>query len=325
MAHELAVVNGKAAMAYFGPAPWHGLGTQLENPATAEEAIVAAGLDYEVELTPLMTLDGIPVPQRKAVVRDDTLDVLGVVGNSYQPVQNRECFGFLDGVVGEGELRYHTAGALRLGERVWMLAKLPDEIRVKDSDDITEKFLLLSNSHDGSSSLRVFFTPIRVVCANTLSIAEREGQRQGISIVHKGNPVEKVRQAQTVLGLADRFYRQVSEKMEFLARHYPSREQLEDFFSDLYPDREESRSRRAANVRDQLFKLFESGMGQEIPEIRHSTWAALNAVTEYIDHHRPTRVKNELDRADQRLDAIWFGSGARLKERAWELALQMAS
>lgn len=325
MAHEIATTNGRSAMAYFGEAPWHGLGTRLENPATAEEAIQAAGLDYEVELTPLTTADGIPVPQRKAVVRDDTLDVLGVVGNSYQPVQNRECFGFLDAVVGEGQLRYHTAGALRQGERVWMLAKLPDDIRVKDSDDITEKFLLLSNSHDGSSSLRVFFTPIRVVCANTLSIAEREGVGQGISIVHKGNPTEKVKQAQAVLGLADRFYQNVAQKMDVLASHYPSREQLEDFFSELYPDKLDSKSRRAANVRQQLFQLFESGMGQEIPEVRFSSWAALNAVTEYVDHHRPTRVKTEFDRMNQRLDSAWFGSGARLKERAWQLALQMAS
>ncbi|HEV8003906.1 MAG TPA: DUF932 domain-containing protein [Planctomycetaceae bacterium] len=159
MPHELAETSGKKAMVYVGETPWHGLGTRLDNPATAEEAIDAADLNYDVALTPMTTIDGQPIPDRRAVVRSDSSSVLGVVGKSYQPVQNRQCFGFLDAVVGDGRLRYHTAGALGQGERVWMLAKLPDEIRVKDSDDVTEQFLLLSNSHDGSSSLRVFFHP----------------------------------------------------------------------------------------------------------------------------------------------------------------------
>ena len=201
MAHNLAETNGRTAMAYFGETPWHKLGTKLDRPATAAEAIEAAGLNYEVRLTSLITENGIPVTQKKAVVRGDTQDVLGVVGNSYVPVQNREAFQFLDTVVADGEVRYHTAGALGKGERIWMLAKLPGHIRVKNTDDITEKFLLLHNSHDGTSSLRVFFTPIRVVCANTLSVAQRDARGQGVSIIHKGDLSAKVREAQKVLGL----------------------------------------------------------------------------------------------------------------------------
>jgi len=206
MPHELATTNGRPAMAYFGQTPWHRLGTELNEPATAAEAINAAGLDYEVELHPLQTQRWINVPQRKAVVRTDTDDVLGVVGNSYQPIQNHQCFGFLDTVVADGCLRYHTAGALGRGERIWMLAKLPGAIRIKDSDDVTEKFLLLHNSHDGTSALRVFFTPIRVVCANTLAMAERHGHRQGISIAHKGDLQSKIAEAQEILGFARQFY-----------------------------------------------------------------------------------------------------------------------
>jgi phage/plasmid-like protein (TIGR03299 family) len=171
MAHELATTDGRMAMMYSGEVPWHRLGTRLHEPATAREAITPAGLDYLAELQAIQTIDGTPVPQRKAVVRSDSRDILGVVGNSYVPVQNHHAFTFLDAVVADGSLRYHTAGSLGKGERIWMLAKLPNDIQVKNSDDVTEKFLLLSNSHDGSSSLRVFFTPIRVVCANTLAIA----------------------------------------------------------------------------------------------------------------------------------------------------------
>jgi phage/plasmid-like protein (TIGR03299 family) len=206
MPHELATTaDGRTAMMYCGEPPWHGLGTRLDAPATAEEAINAAGLNYEVRLTPLATADGLDVPQRKAVVRYDTQEVLGVVGNDYVPVQNREAFGFLDAVVAGGGLRYHTAGGLGRGERVWMLAKLPEQIRVKNSDDLVDQFLLLSNAHNGTAALRTFFTPIRVVCANTLAVAHRRGEGQGISIRHEGNLTAKIKEAQQLLGLAKIF------------------------------------------------------------------------------------------------------------------------
>lgn len=325
MAHELATTNGKTAMAYFGEKPWHGLGTKLDNPATAAEAIQAAGLNYRANLVPLMTDEGIAVPERKAVIRSDTRDVLGVVGNSYVPIQNGECFSFLDAVVAEGSLRYHTAGALGKGERVWMLAKLPGHIQVKNTEDITEKFLLLHNSHNGSSALRVFFTPIRVVCANTMAIAERKGRGQGIAIHHKGDLAAKVREAQKVLGLANRFYDDVQIKVDLLASHYPTSVQLKSYFETLYPDLPDGKNKRAENIRSELVRLFDEGMGQDIPGIRHSAWAALHAVTEWVDHHRTTRARNPHDRSSRRLQSQWFGSGAQLKARAWDLAVEMAT
>lgn len=325
MAHELATTNCRTSMMFTGEVPWHGLGTRLEDPATAREAIEAAGLDYLAELKVIQTTDGVPVSSRKAVVRSDSGDVLGVVGNSYVPVQNHQAFGFLDDVVADGDLRYHTAGALGKGERIWMLAKLPDDIRAKGSDDITEKYLLLSNSHDGSSSLRVHFTPIRVVCSNTLAIATRKGQGQGVSIIHKGDLASKVRQAQEVLGFAKRFYQDVQEQIDRLAQHHPSPRQLEEYFRQAYPDSPDGPSARTKNIRDEFLRLFEQGIGHDMPEIRQTTWTALNAVTEYVDHYRSTRGQTPYDRVSNRLESAWFGSGARLKERAWDLALKMAT
>ena len=322
MAHDLATTNGQPAMAYFGEVPWHRLGTSLDEPATAEEAIAAAGLDYRVSLCPLTTIFGEPVDRRKAVVRDDTRQILGVVSNSYVPIQNCECFGFLDDVVADEGLRYHTAGALGQGERVWLLAKLPDYIRVAGSDDITEQYLLLSNSHNGSSALRVYFTPIRVVCANTLAVASRTS-KHGIAIRHSGNLSVKIAQAREVLGLAKHFYDDLDRRINHLASYYPTATQLGRYFAQLYPDPEEGNKRRAENTRTRLLELFESGRGQDLPEIRHTAWAAVNAVTEYVDHHRPTRGRNPEQRADRRLRSQWFGSGSRLKARAWNLALEM--
>ena len=240
----------------------------LDSPATAREAISAAGLDYDVALADLITSGGTPVPGRKAVIRTDSSDVLGIVGNTYVPIQNSECFSFLDAVVAEGGLRYHTAGALRKGERIWLLAKLPGQIRVRFSEDVSEKYLLLSNSHDGSSALRVHYTAIRVVCANTLAMADRQGHGEGITIRHQGNLASKVREAQEVLGLAVRFFDDLAGQFDLMARHYPNYAQVSGYFKSLYPDPEEGNPSRAQNVRDELFRLFEGGRGQDIPEIK---------------------------------------------------------
>ncbi len=324
MPHDLATMKGRTAMMYAGETPWHGLGTRLDQPATAAEAIKAAGLDYQVDLTPIITETGLSIPQRQAVVRQDSNQVLGVVGTSYQPVQNRECFSFLDEVVAGGDLRYHSAGALGKGERIWMLAKLPKEIRIKNTDDITEQYLLLSNSHDGSSSLRCFMTPIRVVCANTLGLAHRRGKGQGFSIMHKGNLQSKVSEAQKILGLAHRFYADLDDRINHLARHQPTVNQVQTYFHLLYPDIASSNPQRSRNIRQELFRLFEHGRGQDLPGIRHSAWAAFNAVTEFVDHHRSTRGRTDQERVSKRLESAWFGSGATLKAEAWKLAMEMA-
>lgn len=289
MAHNLAQTNARTAMMFYGESPWHKLGTKLEDPATAAEAIQAAGLNYTAELVPLFTQDGRGVSRRKCVIRNDNKQILGTVGQGYAPIQNAEAFRFLDSVVADNGLRYHTAGALGQGEKIWMLAKLPGHIRVKNTEDVTDKFLLLHNSHDGSSSLRVHFTPIRVVCQNTLAIAERNGRGQGISIRHRGNLEIRIQEAQRVLGLANQFYEDIQVKVNHLANFYPTSAELEQYFKTLYPDPEEGKNQQAANVRAELLRLFEDGIGQDIPGIRRSAWAALHAVTEYVDHRRTTR------------------------------------
>jgi phage/plasmid-like protein (TIGR03299 family) len=325
MAHNLSTTNGRTAFAYYGEEPWHGLGQKLAAPATAEEAIRAAGLDYIVELAPLVTMDGLDVPQRKAVVRYDTQEVLGVVGCNYQPIQNTQAFGLMDAIVADGGLRYHTAGALGRGERVFLFAKLPGHICVKDSDDLVDRYLLLSNSHDGSAALRIYFTPIRVVCSNTLAMAERRSRGQGVSIMHKGDLAAKIKQAQQTLGLAHRYFDDAAAKINRLASYYPSQAELRAYFKALYPDPDEGKdSTRTEKVREELQRLFEEGRGHDDPAIKGTAWAPFNAVTEYIDHRRPTRGTHERERASNRLSSIWFGSRARLKERAWELALEMA-
>src|ERR1700733_3004849 len=164
------------SLMYVKEKPWHGLGTRLEKAATSTEAIKAAGLDWQVEKQPVFLKNGInAISRRHAVVRRDNGHPLGIVGERYVPLQNNDAFRFFDAVVGLKEAVYHTAGALGQGEIIWILAKLNGVIRVV-GDDITEKYLQLTNRHDGGGSVQILWTPIRVVCQNTLNIALQESQ-----------------------------------------------------------------------------------------------------------------------------------------------------
>jgi len=333
MAHELNLrADGSARMAYFGATPWHRLGTPVEHAMTSEEAWRLAGLDYITELESMVTLSGLPVSGRYAVVRADTRDVLGTVGGGYRPIQNHEAFGFLDALVAEGKLEYHTAGALGLGERVWMLAKLPGSIVVKDVD-LTDKYLLLSNSHDGQQAMRVHYTAIRVVCQNTLSRATRLAGDGGAWIAHRGDLTAKFGEAQRLLGLAERFYDDLEERITRLANFYPTCPQVRAFIAELYPDptprdgQPEATDRAVKAVvktRAAIEGLFEGGLGNAEDGIRHTGWALVNAVTEYVDHHRTGSGTDDREKQKKRLEANWFGQGAALKSEAFDYACEMA-
>lgn len=324
MAHELATVNGTTDSAMFyiegEGAPWHKLGKALAEPLTAADAIREAGLDYEVASLPMFASGPqgpISVPSHYLNVRTDNLDSLGVVSDRYKIVQNREAFDFLDSVAASGDIRYHTAGALGVGERIWMLAKLPGDLIVNKTEDRIEKYLLLYNSHDASSALRCLWTPTRVVCWNTCSAALRAGEGMGITIRHTGEIRDKVDAARRALGLAHDYFTAFGEGANFLAGYTPTQEQLEGYFKALYPDPAKGDAARAKANRMTLFGLYEKGMGQDMPGIRGSAWAAYNAVTEFVDHHTGTDAR-------RRMESSWYGDGSKVKARAFELALEMA-
>jgi hypothetical protein len=157
-----------------------------------------------------------------------------------------------------------------------------------------------------------------------LAFAHRTGHGRGIAIRHAGDLTTKIKQAREVLGIAKHFYDDLALKIDHLAGYQPTARQLDNYFRQLYPNSPSGPKTRAENTRRTLLKLFEEGHGQDIAGIHHSAWAAVNAATEYVDHHRPTRGINPEQRAERRLRSQWFGSGARLKARAWNLALEMA-
>ncbi len=162
------------SMFYVREMPWHGLGTNVEKALSSEEALAAAGLGWDVVQKKIYTEDWNSVPGFYANVRDSDNKVLGVVSHRYRIVQNREAFAFTDGLLGKG-VRYETAGSLRGGRKTWILARLPKQYRL--ADDRVMPYLVFSNSHDGSGSIKAAMTPIRVACNNTLNLALQGADR----------------------------------------------------------------------------------------------------------------------------------------------------
>jgi phage/plasmid-like protein (TIGR03299 family) len=311
------------SMMYAGRVPWHGIGTAVQTEVTAANALERAGLNWAVELQPIFAGGGlvqVPVDCSRATVRASDQKVLGVVGNRYVPVQNTDAFTFFDELVGSGQAIYHTAGALDGGRRIWVLAKLPGDLIVGGQRDQVERYLLLVNSHDGSSALRMLMTPIRVVCQNTLNLALRQGAGEGIAIRHTASATARTDEARRALGIATGYYDEFEAEANLLANARYGDADMRRLVETLFPQDADEVSTRTRNLRDRVTALFTEGLGHA--QIRGTAWAALNAVAEFTDHHRATRSGDLASRNEKRLSSSWLGSGAVLKRVAYQTIVQ---
>ena len=295
--------------------PWQKLGTVLNHPATAEEAIHIASLDYEVQKRRLRAVmkrrEQVEVPNHFATVRMDTGRVLGVVGNRYEVVQNTESFRFFDPLVSRDEAVYETAGVIDGGRSMWLLARLPDYIRIGKRGDPIQKYLLLVNSHDGSSQIRCKLTAVRVVCKNSLSVA-LAGSDQEVKIRHTAQAPARLEEAHQLLGLWNSLYQQLDYIFNRMALKKVTSKQLQEYVHSLIPNNADAENNtRTENQRSKIIELHEAGIGAEIH--RGTVFGAYNAVTEYVDH----QVAKD---PAKHLKSIWFGSGDKLKQRAFTLA-----
>jgi phage/plasmid-like protein (TIGR03299 family) len=319
-------------MMYVGDPPWHKLGTAVRRAATAEEAITAASLDWEVAKLPLFATNGqhgVRVAGKYATVRADMVGrpdcgTFGIVDETYTPLQNREAFAFFDSIVRDQKAAiYHTAGALGRGERVWILAKLPDDIVVAGRD-ITNKFLLLTNNHDGRAGVRVMFTPIRVVCQNTLTLALSEGGV--VSVPHLRDVHERLLKAAELLGVIRQRFDDLEETFNGFAAIQLGQEGLRKYLEAVFPDPhapDERAVTRAASDRLWSEHFFAEGEGNREPGVAGTLWAAYNGITELVDHRVSTVGNPEATNPGlRRLNNVWFGTGASVKARAYRVAVE---
>lgn len=330
MSHEIE------AMMYVGDVPWHGLGQYVgEENVGAKKALEMAGLDWKVVKRPLFRhvpdpeKEGetklVEIPDKKALVRDTDEQYLSTLSNQYVPFQNHEGFDFLDVLVEEGKIRYHTAGSLRDGKRIWILGRIAGQVEVVPGD-VIDKYVMLWNAHDGSSSIRILPTAVRVVCANTASLALAKDGKKGVRIRHgKGATSEdKLELAREALGLAHEKFDEYSEFATTLVGRSMNEEKWKEFSEVMFPDPDgpthviksdgsqgQPRNLRAVKNRNRLRELFESGRGQNISGVSGTFWAAYNAVTEYANYKRTTRGG-----AESRFESSLFGSGHDFVETA---------
>jgi phage/plasmid-like protein (TIGR03299 family) len=307
-------------MMYAGATPWHKQGVKLDGPATAAEAIAAAGLDWQVIQKEVYTKDMagrfVAIEDKRAIVRADTGEVFTIMGKGYQPVQNTNSFGLLDEVVAQGGAVYHTAGSLFNGRKIWILAKLPDDITINEAD-VIQPYILLSNSHDGTNALRMQLTPVRVVCYNTLRFAT--GEKGGFYGKHTRNIMAKAGEAREILGLANAYYEMFARKADQMLNTRLTVMEVQDYLQKVYQFRadkvyadQDHRVKAAYETTLDLLNHPTNTLGG----MAGTAWAAWNAVTYYVDHERIVRGDQ---RDDKRLDASWFGIGSQIRQRAYDL------
>ena len=306
--------------------PWHGLGTVLTEAPTIEEGIKQAGLDWTVSLRPIVSddTDRIQIETHKMVVREDLNKPLGVVGSDYKILQNREAFNFFDTFIENNLASLETAGSLFNGKKVFILAKINQEDMHVSDEDIVEKYILLSNSHDGSQSVRVGYTPIRVVCNNTLSCAVSNRQSNLIKITHRTNVAETLEAVRETMNLINQEFLATEEQYRELAKKGVSHDTLEKYVKQVFSVKkleniitdyekgltekeeiEESRSRLLSRV-EEIFEL----------EPVHNAWTMYNSVNYYLNHDRGRTLEN-------RYNSMWFGDSKRLDNRAFQIALAL--
>ena len=304
-------------MAYAGEVPWHSLGTPVHNDLTPVQMMDKAGLNWKVEKQPMFFRhegDLHAVPGKEVLVRDSDGKVLDVVGKGWNPVQNEEAFNFFNDFVMNGDMEMHTAGSLQEGKLTWALAKVKDGFKVFGNDEV-ESYLMFSNPHKFGSSITVSFTPIRVVCNNTLNMALQGANGKGVRVSHRtAFDAEAVKQ---LLGVASEQLNTYKEAAEFLGSKRFTNETLTDYIKAVFPNTNtkakdpNSISRTAKTV----LELVETQPGAEFAE--GTFWQAFNAVTYATDHV----VGRE---ADSRLASAWFGANQTKKLKALDKAIEYA-
>jgi len=319
MSHEVEMVNGVAQMAYAGEVPWHGLGTKVAADLSPQQIMQQAGLDWTVQKETMTTASGAEIEGKKALVRSADNKVLDVVGDNWNPVQNSEAFEFFSEYCLAGDMEMHTAGSLKGGQMVWALAKVKESFDILGGDQV-DSYLLFSNPHKYGKAIDVRFTPIRVVCNNTLSMSLGQNVANSVSLNHRTafNP-DSVKET---LGIASEKFAMYKETAEFLASKQFSMDSLIQYYNDVFPRTYKGKNppvvkeyKDLTNNAQKAFSFLETQPGAEFGA--GSWWSALNSVTYLTDHQMGRET-------DSRLTSAWFGANQTRKVKAVEKAVEFA-
>lgn len=266
--------------------PWHGLGTVVREAPASEDALRLAGLDWNVVQEPIYTPCREKIEGFKANVRDTDRKVLGVVSDRYKVVQNVEAFSFTDELLGHG-VRYETAGSLSGGRRVWLLARLPREYII--AGERISPYLVFSNTHDGSGSVKVAVTPVRVICNNTLNLALETAQRS-FSMVHTGNISDKITEARDTLFKAESYMDRLGAEFEQLHQQKVTDAEVQKYIELLIPMESNATRTQEKNVnrlREDLATRYYDA--PDLQKVGKNAYRFINAVSDFATHAEPLR------------------------------------
>jgi phage/plasmid-like protein (TIGR03299 family) len=286
--------NGETALYLKDEPAWHSLGQVIPGGLhTAADVLKAAGLDWEVGVEAAKFMDKI-IPGKFVTYRKDTMDPLGVVGNIYTPFQNLQSYSFLDELLEFGMVA-ETAGSWRGGTRTFISARIPEDL-ILDPDGIADpirQYLMISNSHDGTTPVRAVVTPWRPVCRNTERFALRDAKTKW-SVRHTKNAAAKVEEAKRALKLTHEFYTEwVEEETKLLHTEFAPN-YVDALINQVWgePDKDATKRAKTADAerRNQIHNLF----SQESNRSGQNAYSAERAVTEYVDHFVKLRPRNDL-------------------------------
>lgn len=306
-------------MAYAGETPWHGLGVHVPSDLSPAQMLEKANLDWTVEKVPAFAKVGGKQTSVgwSALVRSSDESILSVVSNDWNPVQNHEAFEFFHEYCAAGDMEMHTAGSLRDGQIVWVLAKIKESFELFKGDQV-DSYLLFTNPHKFGQSIDVRFTPIRVVCNNTLTLSLSEKADRMVKKSHRTQ--FDAAQVKEQLGIATHKLAKYKEMAQFLGSKRYNDTNLKEYFNRIFPvlayNKEKGPQRKdLSKSATRALDIISTQPGAQFAE--GSWWQAFNAVTYLTDH--------EIGRtADSRLQSAWFGANKNLKIKALETAVEFA-
>ena len=266
---------------------WHGMGKIVKDAPTSEDAIRLAGLDWNVEQKPIFLEDGTQIMGSYANVRDKDNRPLGIVGDRYKIVQNLDAFAFTDALLGEG-VKYETAGSLKDGKIIWLLAKMPETIKILGDD--VEPYLVFTNTHDGSGAVRVTMTNVRICCFNTLNMALRNAKRVW-SARHTGSIQNKLDDAMKTLQFAHEYIEATKQTMEDLHKVKLPDYALYDTIQKIIPIDEDLTERQKANLQrisDDILYRYE--FAPDLVNLDKTGARLVQAVADTTSHIEPVRM-----------------------------------
>lgn len=326
MAHNLATLNG--VVQYIGRQDaWHELGNVTGKWLTKEEIKEAGVLNFGVTKEQLLAPDGItPVNAYGTFRCDDGGKVfLGTVGADYTVIHHDLGLEMVDALIGaaDGTAHYETAGALLDGSVVWALADLGLSISV--GDDKSMSYLLFHTSYNGTYSHSYRLTNVRVVCNNTLDSAIGSKTKASLTFKHTKNAERRIIDAHKTLRNLSEDVKSVEVKLNILAQKRLTKDSMTTILDRLFPKTKttegeaDKSSTRRENILADVLAVYESNDNDAFPQQRGTAYNLLNAITGYVDHARSTHGGD-----NGRLVSATFGSGAKLKDRAFEILLEEA-